>query len=64
MRNAEAQGTTRENVVAAWEADIPVGRLAEPRELAALVAFLASERAAYITGTSIPVDGGWIRALL
>jgi 3-oxoacyl-[acyl-carrier protein] reductase len=64
VRNAEAQGTTRENVVAAWEADIPVGRLAEPRELAALVAFLASERAAYITGTSIPVDGGWIRALL
>ena len=41
-----------------------MGRLAEPQELAALVAFLASERAAYITGTSIPVDGGWIRALL
>lgn len=35
-----------------------------PRELAALVAFLASDRASYITGTSIPVDGGWTRALL
>ena len=40
------------------------GRLGEPREFAALVAFLASERASYITGTSIPVDGGWIKALL
>jgi 3-oxoacyl-[acyl-carrier protein] reductase len=39
-------------------------RLGEPHEFAALVAFLASEKASYITGTSIPVDGGWIRALL
>lgn len=48
----------------AWEAQIPAGRLGEPRELAALVAFLASERAAYITGQSVAVDGGWIRSLL
>jgi len=47
-----------------WEEEIPMGRIAEPREFAALVAFLASERASYITGTSIPVDGGWIRSLL
>jgi len=47
-----------------WEEEIPMGRLAEPREFSALVAFLASERASYITGTSIPVDGGWIRSLL
>lgn len=47
-----------------WEEEIPVGRLADPAEFAALVAFLASERASYITGTSIPVDGGWIRSLL
>jgi len=38
-------------------------RLGEPREFAALAAFLVSERAAYITGTSIQVDGGWIRSL-
>ena len=44
--------------------DIPTGRLGEPRELAALAAFLASERAGYITGQSIAVDGGWIRGLL
>jgi 3-oxoacyl-[acyl-carrier protein] reductase len=42
---------------------IPAGRLGEARELAALAAFLASERAGYITGQSIAVDGGWIRGL-
>lgn len=49
---------------ARWESEIPMGRLGEPRELAALVAFLASARASYITGQSIAVDGGWIRSLL
>jgi len=39
-------------------------RLGEVKEFAALAAFLASERASYITGQSIAVDGGWIRALL
>jgi 3-oxoacyl-[acyl-carrier protein] reductase len=45
------------------EREIPARRLGEPRELAALCAFLASERAAYVTGQSIAVDGGWIRGL-
>ena len=43
---------------------IPTRRIGEPRELAALAVFLASERASYITGQSIAVDGGWIRGLL
>ncbi|CAN5212490.1 SDR family oxidoreductase [soil metagenome] len=62
--NSKAKGISQEEARAAWEAQIPMGRLGEPREFAALVAFLASERASYITGTSITVDGGWVRSLL
>jgi 3-oxoacyl-[acyl-carrier protein] reductase len=61
---AAKEGIGREDVVARFEKEIPMGRLGEPNELAALAAFLASERASYITGQSIAVDGGWIRALL
>jgi 3-oxoacyl-[acyl-carrier protein] reductase len=41
-------------------AEIPVGRLGEPPEFAATAAFLVSERASYITGAAVPVDGGWL----
>ena len=58
------ENTTAEAVAARWHKEIPAGRLGEPRELAALAAFLASERAGYITGQSIAVDGGWIRGLM
>ena len=49
--------------MARFEREIPMKRLGEPLEFAALAAFLASERASYITGQSIAVDGGWIRGL-
>jgi len=42
--------------------DIPMGRYGEPRELAEVVAFLCSERASYLTGTSVQIDGGYIRS--
>jgi 3-oxoacyl-[acyl-carrier protein] reductase len=45
------------------EAQIPLGRIGTPEEFASLVVFLASERSSYITGVSIPVDGGWTKAL-
>ena len=57
-------GGSSTDILAKWEKEIPMGRLGEPREFAALAAFLASERASYITGSSIAVDGGWIRSLL
>jgi 3-oxoacyl-[acyl-carrier protein] reductase len=60
---AAAQGVGREQVVARWTANIPLGRLGRPEEFAAYVAFLCSERAGYVTGTSTAVDGGWIRGL-
>lgn len=45
------------------EVQIPLGRVGTPEEFANLVVFLASERASYITGVAIPVDGGWTKAL-
>jgi 3-oxoacyl-[acyl-carrier protein] reductase len=62
--NAEREGIEPEEVQARLEASIPLGRLAEPEEFAALAAFLASERASYITGGAFAVDGGWLRGLL
>jgi 3-oxoacyl-[acyl-carrier protein] reductase len=59
----ERSGMSAKDTFAKWEKEIPMGRLGEPREFAALAAFLASERASYITGSSIAVDGGWIRSL-
>jgi 3-oxoacyl-[acyl-carrier protein] reductase len=61
---AEKERITPAEFIARWEKEIPMQRLGEPREFAALAAFLVSERASYITGASIPVDGGWIRGLL
>jgi 3-oxoacyl-[acyl-carrier protein] reductase len=43
---------------------IPVGRIGKPEELGALVAFLASEQAAYISGTTVQIDGGASRGIL
>ncbi|HEV8286911.1 MAG TPA: SDR family oxidoreductase [Chitinophagaceae bacterium] len=45
------------------KSEIPLGRFGKPEEFAAAVAFLASERASYITGVSLAVDGGWIKGL-
>jgi 3-oxoacyl-[acyl-carrier protein] reductase len=61
---ALAGGTTPAEFIGRWEKEIPMGRIGEPREFGAAAAFLASERASYITGQSIAVDGGWIRALM
>jgi 3-oxoacyl-[acyl-carrier protein] reductase len=61
---AEREGIPIDEVMNRQKASIPMRRLGEPREFAAVAAFLASERASYVTGTSIQVDGGWIRSLL
>ena len=60
---AKERGQTVEEVTSGVRAGIPVRRMGEPKEMAALVGFLASERAASITGQSIPVDGGTSRHL-
>ena len=60
---AEKDAVSEEIAKQRWESQIPMKRLGRPEEFAAMAAFLVSERASYITGTSIPVDGGWIRSL-
>lgn len=61
---AEKQGTTPEAVIKGWESQVPMGRLGTPEEFASLVTYLASERASYITGASIQIDGGWYKGVM
>ncbi len=61
---ARALGKTKEEMIELWAAQTPIRRLASPEEIAAAIAFLASERASYITGVTLQVDGGWVKGLL
>jgi 3-oxoacyl-[acyl-carrier protein] reductase len=51
-------GEKRDTIYESWKQSIPLGRIGEPKELANLIAFLASDQSAYMTGTTIQVDGG------
>ena len=61
---SRALGKSKEEIIATWATQGPMGRIGQPEEIAAAVAFLASERASYITGVTLQVDGGWVRGLL
>lgn len=54
---------TEADVQRAMNADIPVGRFAEPAEIAAVIAFLCTPAAGYVTGVSLPVDGGRMHSI-
>lgn len=55
---AKKESRTIDSIETEWKNEVPLRRIAEPTEVAALAAFLASPSASYIHGTSIPVDGG------
>jgi 3-oxoacyl-[acyl-carrier protein] reductase len=62
--NASRTGTSREAVFAGWEAEAAVKRLGRPDELGAVIAFLCSSRAGFVTGQAVLVDGGAMKSLL
>ncbi|WPU93994.1 SDR family oxidoreductase [Mucilaginibacter sabulilitoris] len=63
IKHTLPKGVSEEEALKEKTRGIPLGRIGKPEELAALVTFLASEQAAYISGTTIQVDGGANRAI-
>ncbi len=63
VARAGASGKSKEEMIEMWATQVPMRRLAAAEEIAAAVAFLASERASYITGVTLQVDGGYVRGL-
>jgi 3-oxoacyl-[acyl-carrier protein] reductase len=60
---AAASGKTEQDLFDGWAADAPLKRLGQPREVAETIVWLASERASYITGQTLLVDGGVYKGL-
>jgi len=62
-KKAEQLGISQDDVRSDMESKVPVKRIGDPKEYGYLVAFLASEQSAFITGTQIPLDGGLLKSL-
>ena len=60
---SSASGKNEQEIFEGWAADAPLKRLGEPREVAETIVWLASERASYITGQTVLVDGGMYKGL-
>jgi 3-oxoacyl-[acyl-carrier protein] reductase len=64
MGGLKSSGLSREKYLETTAAEIPLGRIGTPEEFANVIVFLASERASYLTGVTLQVDGGLVRGLL
>ena len=64
QRRATQMGRDEDDIMRELVGNIPMGRMGEPAELAAAVAFLASEPARYITGAAVQIDGGFTRSII
>ena len=64
VEKSKTSGESHEHVLADMATEVPMKRLARPDEVAAAIVFLASDKAGYITGQTLPVDGGIIRSTL
>jgi 3-oxoacyl-[acyl-carrier protein] reductase len=64
MGGLKSSGLSREKYLETTSAEVPLGRIGTPEEFANVIVFLASERASYLTGVTLQVDGGLVRGLL
>ena len=60
---SKAAGVKKEQIFGKWASEVPLGRLGKPEEIADASVWLASERAAYITGQTLVIDGGVYKGL-
>ncbi|NPV10987.1 MAG: SDR family oxidoreductase [Ignavibacteria bacterium] len=63
VEQSKLTGKSHEEILKSYTQDIPMGRLGKPEEVGSLVALLASEKASYITGQTIFIDGGYIKSI-
>ncbi|MBN2564569.1 MAG: SDR family oxidoreductase [Candidatus Eisenbacteria bacterium] len=61
---AEREGKSYDEIAAGFYRSVPLGRFADPADIARMVTFLASDAARYVTGVTVQVDGGTVRGLL
>lgn len=64
IESAKSLGESHDKILNSYIKDIPMGRMARPEEIGSLAAFLASEKAGYITGQTIAIDGGYTKNIM
>ena len=63
VHKAKQVGKSHEEIISEMSKEVPMNRLGLPEEIASVVTFLASQKASYLTGNTIHVDGGYIKGI-